>query len=101
MDKISKKPCLSSLKKTLNKRDSTMKFLKILLALLVIVCFGCSPLIPKHPTKSKQAYHADKADCEKKGREQASSQQGMYFTPKDEILFTRDCLKKKGWKYLP
>lgn len=67
---------------------------------MIIFSLGCTSfLVPSHPDKSKQEYHADKRECEQRAREYASTQQGMHDGDVDEIFFATDCLKQKGWKY--
>lgn len=78
-----------------------MKVISIFSALIIVLFLtGCSrPLIPKHPTKSKDEYHLEKKKCEDLARAYAISREDPNFTRDDEFIFVRRCLKTKGWKY--
>lgn len=77
-------------------KNWTIVFLMVLSCSLVS---GCSTLVPQHSTKSKSEYSADKKECEKKARSFVFYGQED-FTMIDEIQYTNECLKGKGWSYV-
>ncbi len=75
-----------------------IKILSLFLILSIFVFYGCSTLIPNHPTKPESEYYVEKTECEKAARSIAISQQ-YDFRVTDERDYTRKCLKDKGWSY--
>ena len=86
--------------------DKTLMKIKILTLLLIIslfIPFGCSYLIPNHPTKPESEFHTDKKECDKLAREYVQYRNDQYRTDgpmiTDQIEYSRRCLKSKGWTY--
>jgi len=77
-------------------KNWTIVFLMVLFCSLVS---GCSAFVPQHLTKSKSEYSADKKECEKMARSFVFDSQED-FTMIDEIQYTKQCLKGKGWRYI-
>jgi hypothetical protein len=77
-------------------KNWTIVFLMVLSCSLVS---GCSTFVPQNATKSKSEYPADKKECEKMARSFVFYGQED-FTTIDEIQYTRECLKDKGWSYI-
>jgi hypothetical protein len=77
-------------------KNWTIVFLMVLSCSLIS---GCSTFVPQNLTKSKSEYPADKKECEKKARSFVFYGQED-FTMIDEIQFTNECLKDKGWRYI-
>ena len=77
-------------------KNWTIVFLMVLSCSLIS---GCSAFVPQHSTKSKSEYSADKKECEKMARSFVFYSQED-FTMIDEIQYTKECLKGKGWRYI-
>ncbi len=73
----------------------------LLLLLITFITNGCSyfDLVPRHPTKDKSEFIADKKKCEQLVRSFHEDFPDIY-TVNDEIMYIKDCLKDKGWDYL-
>ena len=79
-----------------------LKWVGFLFIMFFWSLYGCALLIPNHETKTKAEYHEDKEACDREAR--------VYFEPLNiigsdderinrQLTYSRECLKKKGWRY--
>jgi hypothetical protein len=79
-----------------------IRLLWMLFIVFIVTPYGCTLLIPKHATKTKAEFYAEKKDCDKESR---TYYQTRNIVDSDSEVATRSleysrrCLKEKGWHY--
>jgi hypothetical protein len=79
-----------------------IKLLNLIFIMLIFGLFSCTFLTPKHETKSKADFYADKKVCDEKAW---SYTQSLNIIDSDDaegtqyMNYSRNCLKEKGWYY--